>query len=179
MKSRDLYLVDVIEADDRLVCISFVKEPANKRVLNVLSDNGSEMTIVCPIVIANELIFRNDKGMGDRFILFPPKSVLNLIRKATTERTIFKYDREHDCKLVDGIVMTESFVIDYANGIKGYKGLTGLNDGSWIGKFTISDTFIIEAIRNKEICGVSISAYITEEKMELNEIVKLYKRLKI
>lgn len=179
MKKLDLYLADLVSDTDRLVCISFVRNPAIQRTLSIISDEEDKMIIVAPIIIANDLIFRNDKQMGNRNIIFLPETIKQIVEKATKERTIYKYDYEHNGKSVDDITLIESFIIDYAMGIKGYKGLHSLNDGSWVGKFLITNRNIMSDIRNNRINGVSISAYITEEKIELNDAIEIYNKLKI
>lgn len=178
MKNLDLYLADIVADTDRLVCISFVCNPATQRTLSVISDSDDKMIIVTPIIVANDLIFRNDKEMGNRNIIFLPETIKQIVEKATKERTIYKYDYEHNGKSVENITLIESFIIDYAMGIKGYKGLSGLNDGSWVGKFVITNKNIINDIRNNKINGVSISAYITEEKIELTDAIEIYNKLK-
>lgn len=177
MDKLNLYIADISSKDDRLVSISFVNTPAIGLKLTILSQDDDSMTIAAPIIIANKPIFRNDKYLGSRNVFFLPETISDIIKKGTYERSIYVYDIEHDGNQIDDVLLIESFTIDYQRGITGYKGLYGLTDGSWVGKFFIKNKKLIDYIKSNKVNGLSISAYLTEEKVQLNDAIEIYNKI--
>lgn len=177
IRNLKLYTADLVDTIDGVVGISIVKEPANRGVFSVVEDNGDSMLVATPIIVANVPIYRNNGTYGEHYVVFTQDVIKSAMEKATESKTIYTYDVEHNEQPIEGIMLTQSFLIDYDKGITAYKGLCGLTDGTWVGLFKVTDKTLIEGIKNGTYNGISVSMYATYEEVSLQDAIDMYNYL--
>lgn len=178
MKQKiDLYLADMKESNDRLLCLSLVKEPAIESMLTILSKSEDEIVFAAPILIANKLVYRNSKALGEHYLLFLPDVISEIQSKAAIEKTIYRFDIDHKDS-VSGVYMVENIIADFERGFSYFKGISGITDGSWIGVFKTNNKSVVDAVNSGEINGISISAMLTYEKVDIKDAIEIYNKLK-
>lgn len=174
---RKLYTASVDDSIDGVVSISIVGEPANGGRFHVVEDKEDSILVAAPILVANQLIYRNNESYGEHYIVFLPDVIRSAEERATEQKTTYVFDVEHSGEKIDGVLMVQSFIVDRKAGISGYSGLYGLTDGSWVGLFRVTDRGIIDGIKEGRYRGVSVSMYATYEEVALKDAIDMYNYL--
>jgi len=133
-----LTISDNDESESEVSFIALVDEPAIERNFLTFSNKlqfaaDKERRIVSgPAMIADLPIYRRDEKYGEYYVVFDKetieKIVLKFMRKGYTGNVNLMHD---STKVVDGVYVFESFIIDKDRGIKPPKGFEDLTDGSW------------------------------------------------
>jgi len=176
MSKRNLYLADIKDEKDGILSLSFVKDPAIKSNLAIVSNDEDGFIIDAPILLSNELIYRNNEAYGEHDIMFTPDVISDIIKQSATAGTAYVFDIEHQTP-ISGVTLIESYQVDYTNRIMYNKALTGITDGSWIGKFAITNENLKSKILDKQINGISISGVFSYEPITLKDALSLHKLL--
>lgn len=177
MNRLKLYTAEIpTEKSDGLVSISFVSKPANEGKFHIMSETDGCLQCSAPILTANKIIYRNDNVLGEHNIIFLPEVVEAVMNKAMTDKAVYSFDLEHSTK-VEGISLVQSFLIDYDNGITRLNGHNGLNDGTWVGVFNVTNQEVIDGIKNGTYNGVSASLYAGYEEVSLSDAIEMYNAL--
>jgi hypothetical protein len=165
-----IYRFVVGENDEaQLDAIAFVDEPAiemNWQAFNtqVIDKNSffkfnadTEKRIISgPLMVANLPIYRKDKG-GDYYGVFKAEDIYNLRNKFFKQGKANLVNEMHNSdKMIDGVYMIESFIIDSNRGINAPKGYQ-LTDGSWFGSYKVdNDEIWNDFIKTGEFKGFSV-----------------------
>jgi hypothetical protein len=141
MRDLPIYKLTINDSDtseSEVNFIALVDEPAIERNFLTFSNKlqfttDKERQIVSgPAMIADLPIYRRDEKYGEYYVVFDKetieKIVLKFMRKGYTGNVNLMHD---STKIVDGVYVFESFIIDKDRGIKPPKGFDDLTDGSW------------------------------------------------
>jgi hypothetical protein len=109
-----------------------------------------------PLMVANLPIYRKDKG-GDYYGVFKAEDIYNLRNKFFKQGKANLVNEMHNSdKMIDGVYMIESFIIDSKRGINAPKGYQ-LTDGSWFGSYKVdNDEIWNDFIKTGEFKGFSV-----------------------
>jgi hypothetical protein len=159
-----IYRFVVGENDEaQLDAIAFVDEPAiemNWQAFNskqYLFKADTEKRIISgPLMVADLPIYRRDTS-GEYYGLFKAEDIYNLRNKFFKQGKANLVNEMHNSdKMIDGVYMIESFIIDSKRGINAPKGYQ-LTDGSWFGSYKVdNDEIWNDFIKTGEFKGFSV-----------------------
>jgi len=173
---RPLYIADIEKnGTDKVLGLSFVKNPATGYNFKVLERNEKGTLVFAPILVANTPIFRNNEKYGEHNVLFLPDVITDIMTDAMSHP--IRFDVEHNEREIPEIEWISSFQIDYRN--KTFFNNYPLPDGSWVGMLNIVNLCLRAEIERKNINGISISGIFTYNELKLSEAIELYNKLKI
>jgi hypothetical protein len=109
-----------------------------------------------PLMVANLPIYRKSNE-GDYYGVFQAEDIYNLRNKFFKQGKANLVNEMHNSdKMIDGVYMIESFIIDSKRGINAPKGYQ-LTDGSWFGSYKVdNDEIWNDFIKTGEFKGFSV-----------------------
>ena len=163
---EDLQLFElVVEEDgDGVFANSFVEEPAIERDF-VFFNKHKEVTfqaidtekrlVAGPLLIPNKKIIRMDEQMGMYNVFFKPETIETIARKFMKNKYNGEVTTEHD-KKVNGVYLTESWIIEQSS--KDKSNLYGftLPKGTWFGIYKVDNDQVWEDVKMGKYKGFSI-----------------------
>ncbi len=139
-----------------------------------------ERIISGPLMLADQLIFRNNEQFGQHYVKFSADTIKAIAIKWSKRGNMAKVNLMHDSnKVVDGVTMFESFIVDKKRGIMPMVGFEDVADGSWFGSFYVENPKVWDKIKSGELKGFSVEGMfdyesaLTPEEEALNKIAKL------
>lgn len=163
---EDLQLFElVVEEDgDGVFANSFVEEPAierdfvffNKQKEVQFQAIDTEKRLVAgPLLIPNKKIIRMDEQMGMYNVFFKPETIETIARKFMKNKYNGEVTIEHD-KKVNGVYLTESWIIEQSS--KDKSNLFGytLPKGTWFGIYKVDNDQVWEDVKMGKYKGFSI-----------------------
>jgi hypothetical protein len=190
---RDLPLYDiVIDLDDDETTVSFnslVSNPAHEKNFETFAKkvsynfNDEEQMITGVAISANTPIFRRDPSSGEEYYVnFSKQSIKDIVFDYARKENFNNVNLEHDSKrVVSGIYMTLSYIIDESNGFTAPKRFENETDGSWIVGYKVTDKKVYEAAKDGLFNGFSIEGVfllLDTGKGFDHEFMQIYEELK-
>lgn len=114
--------------------------------------------IVSPAMIPDLPIYRRTEKMGEFYVVFD-KEQINLMQEKFMEKSfIHNVNEMHDGnKVLDGIIMKNSWVSDEQMGIKAPEMFSDLPDGTWFISYKFKDDAMWQRfVKDGEFKGVSV-----------------------
>lgn len=138
------------------------------------------------LMIADLPIYRFSPSMGEFYVVFDKKEIEKIAQKFFKQGNTSNVNLMHDeKKIVDGVYMFESFIIDSSRGIKVPEGFTGITEGSWIASYKVENDdvwkqitdgkfqgFSVEGIFDMQIKGMSVEDQIVQVIDEISSMQK-------
>ena len=182
---EDLQLFElVVDADeDGVFANSFVEEPAIERDF-VFFNKHKEVTfqaidtekrlVAGPLLIPNKKIIRMDEQMGMYNVFFKPETIETIARKFMKNKYNGEVTVEHD-KKVNGVYLTESWIIEQSS--KDKSNLFGytLPKGTWFGIYKVDNDKVWEEVKAGKYKGFSIEG-IFEHKASTMKSSQLFSK---
>jgi hypothetical protein len=182
---EDLQLFElVVDADeDGVFANSFVEEPAIERDF-VFFNKHKEVTfqaidtekrlVAGPLLIPNKKIIRMDEQMGMYNVFFKPETIETIARKFMKNKYNGEVTVEHD-KKVNGVYLTESWIIEQSS--KDKSNLFGytLPKGTWFGIYKVDNDKVWEEVKAGKYRGFSIEG-IFEHKASTMKSSQLFSK---
>jgi hypothetical protein len=166
---------------DSITYIALVDHPAIERnflafskdsVIQKFATSDEEQRIVTgALMLANQPIFRNNKDIGDHYVVFRPDTIKGFILKFFKQGNIDKVNLMHDVPVED-VFMFESWIVDREKGKAPPEGFEGIPDGSWFGSFKVDNDDIWDNyIKTGLFTGFSVEGFFTysEESHDVDE----------
>ena len=191
---RELPLYDIIiDLDDPETTVSFnslVANPAHEKSFETFSKkiayqfNDEEQVISGVAISANTPIFRRDPESGEEYYVnFSPKSIKDIVFDYARRENFNNVNLEHDSKrVVDGIYMIMSYIIDESKGFTAPERFKDVNDGSWITSYKVTDPEVWAKAKAGEWTGYSIEGVFvmteTDRTLETEMMAKIFEELK-
>lgn len=180
----------VVGADDeaQLEAVAFVDTPAiemNWQAFNskqyLFKADADKRIISGPLMVAELPIYRRDES-GEYYGVFQKEDIYNLRNKFFKQgKSNLVNEMHNSSKMIDGVYMVESFLIDEARGVLAPKGYS-LTDGSWFGSYKIdNDEIWNEFIKSGEFKGFSVEGIFNTVKIDekpqniIDEIINIIK----
>lgn len=142
--------------------------------------NEEERIISGPLMLADMLIYRNNEQFGEHYVKFSAETIKAIAIKWSKRGNMAKVNLMHDQnKVVDGVTMFESFIVDKKRGIMPMAGFEDVADGSWFGSFYVENPKVWDKIKSGELKGFSVEGMfdyesaLSPEEEALNKIAKL------
>lgn len=182
---EDLQLFElVVEEDgDGVFANSFVEEPAIERDF-VFFNKHKEVTfqaidtekrlVAGPLLIPNKKIIRMDEQMGMYNVFFKPETIETIARKFMKNKYNGEVTTEHD-KKVNGVYLTESWIIEQSakdkSNLYGYT----LPKGTWFGIYKVDNDSVWNDVKMGKYKGFSIEG-IFEHKASTMKSSQLFSK---
>ncbi len=183
-------IIDVEDSEMGLKTVSLVSDPAiqinwikfNKQSeIKLAIQNEDKRIIFTPVLIPNQLIYRNIAG--EEFNLMFDKETIELVeQKWVKDNLSSAVDIEHSSKLIEGVTFFESVLLNNER-FATAKGFEGLPEGTWFLTGKVESDEVWSKVKSGEINGVSIDGLFktTEVKkvtMSDEQVIKIINNLK-
>lgn len=133
-----------------------------------------EHIISGPLMLAEELIYRNNEKFGEHYVKFSADTIKAIAIKFSKKGYQTNVNLMHDAnKKVDGVTMFESFLTDKKRGIMPMAGYEDVADGSWFGSFYVENPEVWKAIKSGEYRGFSVEGLFDYEEPISHEMMLL------
>jgi hypothetical protein len=183
-------IIDVEDSEMGLKTVSLVSDPAiqinwikfNKQSeIKLAIQNEDKRIIFTPVLIPNQLIYRNIAG--EEFNLMFDKETIELVeQKWVKDNLSSAVDIEHSSKLIDGVTFFESVLLNNER-FATAKGFEGLPEGTWFLTGKVESDDVWTKIKSGEVNGVSIdglfkTAQVNKVTMSDEQVIKIINNLK-
>lgn len=183
-------IIDVEDSEMGLKTVSLVSDPAiqinwikfNKQSeIKLAIQNEDKRIIFTPVLIPNQLIYRNIAG--EEFNLMFDKETIELVeQKWVKDNLSSTVDIEHSSKLIDGVTFFESVLLNNER-FATAKGFEGLPEGTWFLTGKVESDEVWSKIKSGEVNGVSIdglfkTAEVNKVTMSDEQVIKIINNLK-
>lgn len=167
---------------------SFVDMPAHTRSFETYGKKqkstfavDDEKRIVTGVfIMADHLIYRNDKQLGEHWVKFSPEVIWQIRNK------FFKYgfntntNVQHQT-MVDGAILVDSFIVHSTDPrfpkVPEILAKQKVNDGSWVGSYHIENEQLWQDCKNGIFTGFSVEGYF--DKVEAKVRTGMSKKTKV
>jgi len=173
---------------DAWIAHSKVNTQMNSKVNNQLTFqvvSEEEHIISGPLMLAEELIYRNSEKFGEHYVKFSADTIKQIAIKFSKKKFQNHVNLMHDQnQKVEGVTMFESFLVDKKRGIKPMQGFEDVTDGSWFGSFYVENKNVWDSIKSGEYKGFSVEGLfdyeepISEEEQAIKKIMSLINDIK-
>ena len=165
---RELPLYDIIiDLDDPQTTVSFnslVANPAHQKSFETFSQkiayqfNDEEQVITGVAISANTPIFRRDPDTGEEYYVnFSPSAIKDIVFDYARRENFNNVNLEHNSKrVVDGIFMIMSYIIDEKKGFTAHERFKDEKDGSWLVSYKLTNKDVYDAAKAGMFTGFSI-----------------------
>lgn len=177
-------LINEKEQDDAEVSfIALVDKPAIKRDFLAFKEavkfeiNEDERIITGPLMIPDQLIYRDSPKFGQHYVKFSPNTIKQIAIKFSKKGFQKNVNIMHDAEMqVEGLTMFETFISNTKRGVKPMEAFSDLPDGTWFGSFYVENPKVWELIKSGEVRGFSVEGLFDYEKPQdtkLSELINL------
>lgn len=119
--------------------------------------NEDKHIISGPLMIPNELIYRNNERFGEHYVKFSPETIKQIAIKLSKKGYQNNVNLMHDSnQVVDGVTMFEMFISDSERGVMPMKGFEDLPDGTLFGSYFVENKDVWDGIKNGTYKGFSV-----------------------
>jgi hypothetical protein len=137
----------------------------------------SEHIITGPLMIPQQLIYRNSEQFGEHYVKFSVDTIKQIAIKFSKKGYQKNVNLMHEANMqVEGVTMFESFISDSKRGIKPMEAFKDLPDGTWFGSFYVENMKVWELVKSGEVKGFSVEgmfdyeAPLSEDQKQLAEL---------
>ena len=169
---------DVSYMDGHLVKVKSYLKLKNQLGFQVV--NEDQRIISGPLMIADELIYRNNDKFGEHYVKFSADTIKKIAIKFSKKKYQSNVNLMHDPNnKVAGVTMFESWLTDKERGILPMAGFEDVADGSWFGSFYVENNEVWNKVKAGEFRGFSVEGLfdyetpLTKEEEMLNKISEL------
>lgn len=173
-----------INADDEtgVDINSFVDAPAHMRSFETYGKNkitfavDNEKRIVTGVfIMADFLIYRNDKQLGEHYVKFSPDTIWQIRNKFFKNGFNVNTNVQH-ATMVKGATLVDSFIVHSSDPrfpkvpeiLAGQK----VNDGSWVGSYFIENEQLWQDCKNGIFKGFSVEGYFDKIETQIKTNMK-------
>jgi hypothetical protein len=146
--------------------------------------NEEQRIITGPLMLADELIYRNNEKFGEHYVKFSAETIKKIAIKFAKKKYQTNVNLMHDGdQQVDGVTMFESWLVDKTRGVKPMGNFEEVPDGSWFGSFYVENDAVWAKIKEGGLRGYSVEGIfeyedpISAEENALKKIGQLLNEL--
>jgi len=186
-KIKEIELIAENE-EDQLTAMGWVDLPAIEKNFIYFNDEKNNYVfakvddekgiIVSPALIANKRIFRYNPFTNEEYYVYFKEDTIRKLSQDFLIKGNFKNNTEQHEDPVEGIHLIYSWIVEnQQDQIITKYGFKNIPNGSWVVMYKIDNDDIKDKIKNGEINGISIEAYLTEKydtmKSEVTDEIKI------
>ena len=109
------------------------------------------------LMIADLPIYRRSESMGEFYVVFDKSQIEQMVQRFMKLGYQSNVNEMHDAnKIVEGVTMFESFIVDSQRGIKAPNGFEGVTEGSWFGSYKVDNPEIWAKVKDGSFMGFSV-----------------------
>jgi len=154
--------------------------------LSFAIQNEDERIITGPLMIPEQLIYRNNERFGEHYVKFSAETIRQIAIKFAKKGYQKNVNLMHDADMqVNGATMFESFISDSSRGVKPMEQFSDLPDGTWFGSFYVENPEVWKLVKEGNVRGFSVEGmfdYEVPESMDekysrliVNELAEIFK----
>jgi hypothetical protein len=171
----DLIINNDENNDAEVSFVALVDAPAIKKEFLAFSEDAevikfaiqseSEHIITGPLMIPQQLIYRNSEQFGEHYVKFSVDTIKQIAIKFSKKGYQKNVNLMHEADMqVEGVTMFESFISDSKRGIKPMEAFKDLPDGTWFGSFYVENMKVWELVKSGEVKGFSVEGMFDYEE---------------
>lgn len=189
-KKIPIYKLTIKDEDERMGVnyVALVDEPAIQTNWMAFRDNikftadKDRRIITGALMLADLPIYRRNEKMGEFYVVFDKYEIEKIVQRFMKNGFTKNVNEMHEAeRVVDGVFMFESWIVDSQRGVMPPKGFEGSPDGSWFGSYKVdNDEVWNNFIKSGEFKGFSVEGVFdlepqgnAKEKDLLKEIVEI------
>lgn len=172
------------DSDLEVNFMGLVDRPAIERNFQAFKDhkglfvlNEEKRIIGGPAMIADLPLYRNDKQLGEYYVVFDKQSIYSIATKFAAKGYMNNLNLFHDQQQqVSDVTIFNSFIADKELGVAPMKGYEDLPDGTWFIHAKINNEEVWNKVKSGEIKGFSVEGlfnYVPVAKVQLSAEQKL------
>lgn len=152
--------------DAEVSFVALVDSPAIKKEflsfneqekLTFAIQSESEHIITGPLMIPQQLIYRNSEQFGEHYVKFSVETIKQIAIKFSKKGYQKNVNLMHEADMqVEGLTMFESFISDSKRGIKPMEAFKDLPDGTWFGSFYVENPKVWDMVKDGKVKGFSV-----------------------
>lgn len=159
-----IYELHIKDEGSQVEFVALVDKPAIEKDFMVFSGfqkfdivNEEQRIISGPLMVAEQLIYRNMPGIGEHYVKFSATTIRDIAIKFARKGFQNNVNLMHSEDLqVKGVTLFESFISDTKRGIKPMKGYEDLPEGSWFGSMFVEDDITWQIVKEGKARGFSV-----------------------
>lgn len=183
-------MIDLNDPDTTVSFNSIVVHPAHEKLFDTFSKqrkyqfNDDEQIITGIAISAYTPIYRREDDTNEEYyVVFTPSAIKDIVFDYARRNNFNNVNLEHDeTRVVEGIYMVMSYVIDNEKGFTAPERFKDATNGSWLVSYKVTDKEVYEAAKNGVFKGFSIEGVFnlieTGSTMEEEFMGQLYTELK-
>jgi hypothetical protein len=123
------------------------------------------------IIMADFLIYRNDRQLGDHYVKFSPQTIWAIRNKFFKNGFNVNTNVQH-ATMVQGAILVESFIVDSKNPravskVPEILSSQNVTDGSWVGTYHIENEQLWQDCKNGVFKGFSVEGYFDKKQVNV------------
>lgn len=147
------------------ICNSLWEEHFEKKPVVFSIQSESEHIITGPLMIPQQLIYRNSEQFGEHYVKFSVETIKQIAIKFSKKGYQKNVNIMHEADLqVDGVTMFESFISNSKRGIKPIEAFKDLPDGTWFGSFYVENPKVWDMVKAGDVKGFSVEGMFDYEQ---------------
>lgn len=171
------------DSDLEVNYVGLVENPAIEKNFQVFKEHKAKFSfddekriISGAAMIADLPIYRNDKKLGEYYIVFDKNAICTIVQKFAAKGYMKNFNLFHDPDMkVDDVVIFNSFVTDKSIGIQPPVGFENISDGSWFISAKVNNDKVWDRIKSGDVKGFSVEGLfnyipVAKIKMTANEL---------
>ena len=163
--------------------VALVDAPAIKKDFIVFNEEekisfavqNEDMRIITgALMIPQQLIYRNNKALGEHYVKFTTDTIKQIAIKFAKKGYHNNVNLMHDEALkMQGVTMFESFISDSNRGIKPMQAFNDLPNGTWFGSFYVENEDVWQLVKQGKVKGFSVEGMFDYEQPKSVDEIKL------
>ena len=166
LNELELYELLVEDESDGVFAVSAVSSPAiergfvymNKQEITLQSVSDEKRLVAGPLLIPNKKILRVSEDGLPYAIYFSPETIETIARKFMKNKYNGEVTIEHGNSKVDGVYLTENWIIDETKKDKSNQYGFMLPKGTWFGIYKVENDRVWNDIKEGKLKGFSVEA---------------------
>ncbi|CAB4178166.1 Phage-like element PBSX protein, XkdF [uncultured Caudovirales phage] len=137
----------------RLNWIAFKEEFKYKFV-----ETDSDKRIICgPLMIPDQPIYRFSETKGEHMVVFDKNTIEQIRERFFKNKNTSNVNEMHDSnKIVEGVYMIESFIVNKSKGMTAPIGFEEVPEGTWMASYKVDNEEVWNKVKSGEFKGFSI-----------------------
>jgi hypothetical protein len=158
-----------LNSDIEVSYIGLVDKPAiekNFQAFNEIKAKfiiNEELRIISgPVMIADMPLYRNDKQLGEYYVVFDKSSIQTIVEKFSAKGNMQNFNMFHDDNFkVSDVTIFNSFITNSALGINPPAAFSDVPEGSWFISAKVNNEDVWTRVKSGDIKGFSIEGVFT------------------
>jgi hypothetical protein len=146
--------------------IGLVDRPAIERNFQAFNEqkqkakfvlNEEKRIISGPAMIADMPLYRNDKELGEYYVIFDKAAIQTIVEKFHAKGYLKNFNLFHDDQQqVNDVTIFNSFISDKEIGVPPLTGFEDVSDGSWFVSAKVNNEEVWQKVKEGKIKGFSV-----------------------